>query len=110
MLGGVCVLCLMQVLGNEESAVSDICTPAGLRPAPDAADLRHFVDVISSMDGLRVAELLRAKMVRQALREGEGLGGGRLLAHYLLELLAGRCRAAAGVRWSCSWEDSLLHL
>jgi hypothetical protein len=75
-LGDVCVLCLAQVLGNEESAVSDICTPAGLRPAPDAADLRHFVDVISSMDGLRVAELLRAKMVGTSLVKC-GLEGGR---------------------------------
>jgi hypothetical protein len=75
-----CVAARAQVLGNEDSAVSDICTPAGLRPAPDAADLRHFVDVISGMDGLRVAELLRAKMVRRArvVETGAGTGCGWL--------------------------------
>jgi hypothetical protein len=53
----------MQVLGSEESVVDDITAPGGLRPLPDAADLRRFVDTASSMDGLRIAELLREKMV-----------------------------------------------
>jgi hypothetical protein len=44
--------------------VDDITAPGGLRPLPDAADLRRFVDTASSMDGLRIAELLRVKMVR----------------------------------------------
>jgi hypothetical protein len=52
------------VLGSEESVVDDITAPGGLRPLPDAADLRRFVDTASSMDGLRIAELLREKMVR----------------------------------------------
>jgi hypothetical protein len=39
----------------------------GLRPLPDAADLRRFVDSASSMDGLRIAELLRDKMVGAAV-------------------------------------------
>ncbi|WIA42842.1 hypothetical protein OEZ86_008769 [Tetradesmus obliquus] len=51
-----------QVLGSEESVVDDITAPGGLRPLPDAADLRRFVDTASSMDGLRIAELLREKM------------------------------------------------
>jgi hypothetical protein len=34
---------------------------------PDAADLRRFVDTASSMDGLRIAELLREKMVSVTL-------------------------------------------
>jgi hypothetical protein len=51
------------VLGSEESVVDDITAPGGLRPLPDAADLRRFVDTASSMDGLRIAELLREKMV-----------------------------------------------
>jgi hypothetical protein len=54
---------LLQVLGSEESVVDDITAPGGLRPLPDAADLRRFVDTASSMDGLRIAELLREKMV-----------------------------------------------
>jgi len=51
-----------QVLGSEESIVDDITTPSGLRPLPDASDLRRFVEAASTMDGLRLAELLRAKM------------------------------------------------
>jgi len=52
------------VLGTEEGLVDDITTPGGLRPLPDPADLRRFVDNASSMDGLKIAELLRGKMVR----------------------------------------------
>jgi hypothetical protein len=59
-----------QVLGSEEGLVDDITTPGGLRPAPDASDLRRFVEAASAMDGLRLAELLRAKM------EGPGGAGG----------------------------------
>lgn len=57
----------LQVLGSEEALVGDITTPGGLRPLPDAADLRRFVDTASSMDGLRLGELLRDKMVREAV-------------------------------------------
>ena len=51
-----------QVLGSEDALVDDITTPGGLRPVPDAADLRRFVEAASTMDGLRLAELLRAKL------------------------------------------------
>lgn len=53
-----------QVLGSESALVDDITTPGGVRALPDPADLRRFVDTASSMDGLRIAELLREKMVR----------------------------------------------
>jgi hypothetical protein len=53
-----------QVLGSEEEVVDDICAPGGLRPLPDPADLQRFVDTASNMDGLRIAELLREKLVR----------------------------------------------
>lgn len=41
-----------------------ICTPAGLRAAPDRSDLQSFVEMISSLDGTQVARLLQEKMVR----------------------------------------------
>lgn len=57
-------LCLpRQVLGSESALVDDITTPGGVRALPDPADLRRFVDTASSMDGLRIAEVLREKMV-----------------------------------------------
>jgi hypothetical protein len=51
-------------MGSEDQAVEDICTPGGLRPMPDPSDLQRFVDTASNMDGLRIAELLREKLVR----------------------------------------------
>lgn len=47
-----------------------MCTPGGMRVAPEAQDLRQFVESVSGMDGLRVAELLRAKMVSHAHQFG----------------------------------------
>lgn len=52
------------MLDSEATLVDGITEPGGLRPLPDAAELRRFVDALGSMDGLRVAELLRGKMVR----------------------------------------------
>jgi hypothetical protein len=63
-----------QVLGTEESVVDDVTTPGGLRPAPDASDLRRFVEAASAMDGLRLAELLRAKMEGPAASSTSGAG------------------------------------
>jgi hypothetical protein len=57
-----------QVLGSEAALVEDITTPGGLRPLPDAADLRRFVDTASALDGLALAEQLRDKMVRVRVR------------------------------------------
>lgn len=50
--------------GGEETLVEDICLPGGVRGMPEPSDLRRFVDRANGMDGLRIAELLRAKMVR----------------------------------------------
>lgn len=46
------------------------CGRAGLRLAPEQEDLRRFVEAVGSLDGLKVAELLRDKMVRRALLRG----------------------------------------
>ncbi|GFR49633.1 hypothetical protein Agub_g11706 [Astrephomene gubernaculifera] len=51
-----------EVLGSEEQLVDGICTPGGLRLAPDAEDLRRFVEAVGSLDGLKVGELLHDKM------------------------------------------------
>ena len=51
-------------LGSEEVIVGDVCAPGGMRAAPDPEDLRKFVEAASSMDGLRIGELLMEKMVR----------------------------------------------
>ena len=51
------------VLGTEEQLVDDICAQAGMRPMPNVDDLRKFVESASNMDGLKIAELLMAKMV-----------------------------------------------
>jgi hypothetical protein len=51
------------VLGSESALVDDITTPGGVRALPDPADLRRFVDTVSNMDGLCIADLLRQKMV-----------------------------------------------
>lgn len=67
-----------QVLGSEEGLVDDICAPGGLRPVPDASDLRRFVEAASAMDGLRLAEVLRAKM--------EGPGGWQVALRALCAL------------------------
>ncbi|GAX80307.1 hypothetical protein CEUSTIGMA_g7745.t1 [Chlamydomonas eustigma] len=48
--------------GSEEDLVGKICAPGGMRAAPDPEDLRLFVEAASSMDGLRVGELLMQKM------------------------------------------------
>jgi hypothetical protein len=56
----------VQVLGSEAALVDDITTPGGVRALPDPADLRRFVDTAGSMDGLRLAELLREKLVSVA--------------------------------------------
>ncbi|MEW5297566.1 MAG: hypothetical protein WDW36_000769 [Sanguina aurantia] len=47
---------------GEQAVVDAMCTPGGMRVAPEAQDLRQFVESVSGMDGLRVAELLRDKM------------------------------------------------
>lgn len=49
--------------------MDDITTPGGVRALPDPADLRRFVDTASSMDGLRVAEVLRDKLVGAGLMQ-----------------------------------------
>ncbi len=43
--------------------LSRVCGRAGLRLAPEQEDLRRFVEAVGSLDGLKVAELLRDKMV-----------------------------------------------
>jgi hypothetical protein len=43
--------------------VEKICTPAGLRAAPDREDLQAFVEAVSSLDGNEVARLLQERMV-----------------------------------------------
>ena len=51
--------------GSEEAALVDaMCTPGGLRAAPERDDLRLFVENIAAVNGTTVAELLRDKMVR----------------------------------------------
>ncbi|KAL6764886.1 hypothetical protein V8C86DRAFT_1215418 [Haematococcus lacustris] len=50
------------VLGTEEALVDDISTAGGVRPAPSEQDLRQFVEAASSMDGLRIAELMMKKL------------------------------------------------
>jgi hypothetical protein len=81
---GICGLVLFKC--HAGSAAPHACRtgpgPAGLRLAPDAEDLRRFVEGVSSLDGLRVAELLRARMVRPGDRSGAawrlgGAGTGR---------------------------------
>lgn len=59
--------------------MDDITAPGGLRALPDAADLRRFVDTASNMDGLRIAELLREKMVggTAGLAKFQGKGAGQ---------------------------------
>eukprot|EP00798_Chlamydomonas_sp_ICE-L_P022194 gene22194-29254_t len=55
------------VMGTESQLVDDICAPAGMRPNPDRADLQKFVESVSNMDGLKIADLLMEKMaVREA--------------------------------------------
>lgn len=51
--------------------VDAMCTPGGMRVAPEAQDLRQFVESVSGMDGLRVAELLREKMVSNLRGENQ---------------------------------------
>ena len=64
-------------LGSEEGLVGEICTPGGMRSAPDPEDLRKFVEAASLMDGLRIGELLIAKMVRP----------GASLFHFILHFV-----------------------
>lgn len=53
--------------GSQEARVVDkVCTPAGLRAAPDREDLRAFVEAVSSLDGQEVARLLQDRMVSAA--------------------------------------------
>lgn len=49
---------------DEQRIVASICTPGGLRPQPDKADLATFVEGVSILDGDRVAQLLAAVMRR----------------------------------------------
>ena len=58
--------------GGEEALVDDITAPGGLRPAPDDADLRRFAEAAGALDGLKLAELLRAKMEGPASSGGPG--------------------------------------
>ena len=48
---------------QEARAVDKVCTPAGLRAAPDREDLQAFVEAVSSLDGREVARLLQERMV-----------------------------------------------
>ncbi len=53
--------------GSEEAALVDtLCTPGGLRAAPEREDLRLFVESIAAVNGTTIAELLREKMVRSS--------------------------------------------
>lgn len=61
------------VLGSEEALVDDMCAAGGMRPIPDAQDLRKFVEAASNMDGLKIAELMMSRLV----------GGLRLLRVFL---------------------------
>ena len=50
--------------GSEEAELVDaLCTPGGLRAAPEREDLRLFVESIAAVNGTTVADLLRQKMV-----------------------------------------------
>ncbi|GAB4815066.1 hypothetical protein N2152v2_002112 [Parachlorella kessleri] len=49
---------------QEARAVDKVCTPAGLRAAPDREDLQAFVEAVSSLDGREVARLLQERMER----------------------------------------------
>ena len=50
--------------GSEEAELVDaLCTPGGLRAAPEREDLRLFVERIAAVNGTTVADLLRQKMV-----------------------------------------------
>jgi len=63
--------------GSEEAELVDaLCTPGGLRAAPEREDLRLFVERIAAVNGTTVADLLRQKMVSYLRR------GGRLLAAF----------------------------
>ncbi len=50
--------------GSEEAELVDaLCTPGGLRAAPEREDLRLFVERIAAVNGTTVADLLRQKIV-----------------------------------------------
>ena len=50
--------------GSEEAQLVDaLCTPGGLRAAPEREDLRVFVESIATVNGTTIADLLREKMV-----------------------------------------------
>ncbi|GIL73671.1 hypothetical protein Vretimale_5445 [Volvox reticuliferus] len=81
------------VLGSEAQLVDGICTPGGLRLAPDAEDLRRFVEAAGNLDGIKLAELLREKM------DGSGQWQQQLRAMYALEavLVQGASQACGEV-------------
>eukprot|EP00887_Chlorella_sp_A99_P000169 scaffold13.g169.t1 len=54
----------------EKRLVDRLCTPAGLRAAPEHGDLQAFVDGLAPLSGGAAAQLLEEKLVR-------GFGGGR---------------------------------
>ncbi|GLC64790.1 AP-4 complex accessory subunit Tepsin [Pleodorina starrii] len=82
-----------EVLGSEAQLVDSVCTPGGMRLAPDPDDLRRFVEAAGSVDGLKLAELLRDKM------ESSGPWQQLLRALYALEavLLQGATQACGEI-------------
>jgi hypothetical protein len=47
--------------------VNRLCTPGGLRAAPDRSYLQAFVEGMSSLDGTEVAKLLEEKLVSECM-------------------------------------------
>lgn len=52
------------VMGNEAELVNDICEPGGMRLQPALENLERFLFMASSLSGPKIAQELRAKIVR----------------------------------------------
>lgn len=66
--------------GSQEArAVDKVCTPAGLRAAPDREDLRVFVEAVSALDGQQVAQLLQERLVSNGFSVGQDRCAGFLV-------------------------------
>ncbi|KAF5838824.1 hypothetical protein DUNSADRAFT_2209 [Dunaliella salina] len=50
------------VSGSEQILLDTLTQPGGVRAQPPKEDLQHFVEAASSMDGLKMAELMREKL------------------------------------------------